>query len=123
MSRVYIADSFTEERSALRLVLLDLNLEIAGEANDWSTALAQAPVCRTDILLVDWDLLPSAPGKALLEVRKACPAVLIILLASHLDPHKQYALTACADAIISKGETAERVTERLRIGAESVALN
>ena len=122
MSRVYIADSFTEKRSALRLVLLDLNLEIAGEANDWSTALAQAPVCRTDILLVDWDLLPSTPGEALLQVREACPAALIILLASHLDPHKQDTLTACADAIINKGETPERVTERLRIAAESVAV-
>ena len=97
MSRVYIADSFTEERSALRLVLLDLNLEIAGEANDWPTALAQAPVCRTDILLVDWGLLPTAPSKALLKVREACPAALIILLSSHLDAHKKDAISAGAD--------------------------
>ena len=73
-------------------------------------------------MLVDLDLLPNAPDEALLQVREACPAALIILLASHLDPHKQDTLTACADAIINKGETPERVTERLRIAAESVAV-
>jgi len=122
MPRVYIADSFKEERSALRLVLLDLNLEIAGEANDWSTVLAQVPVCRTDILLVDWDILPSAPGEALLEVREACPAALIIVLFSFLDSRQQAALSAGADAFISKGETPERVTEHLRNAAASVAV-
>ncbi len=59
MTRVYLADAQTEERSALRLLLLDLKMEVVGEAADWSTTLAQAPVSRTDMLLVDWDLLPS----------------------------------------------------------------
>jgi len=120
MTRVYLADSLTEERSALRLVLLDLNLEIAGEAANWSTTLAQAPVSRTDMLLVDWDLLPSAPGPALIELRKACPASLIIVLVSHLDARQQAALSAGADAFISKGETPERVAEHLRTVAASI---
>jgi len=57
MTRVYLADALTEERSALRLVLLDLNMEVVGEAADWKTTLAQAPVSRTDMLLIDWGLL------------------------------------------------------------------
>src|SRR5512134_1425628 len=74
MTRVYVADALTEERSALRLMLLDLNMELAGEAADWTTALAQAPVRFTDILVVDWNLLPStAPTAALVELRRACP--------------------------------------------------
>ncbi len=43
MTRVYLADAQPEERSALRLLLLDLKMEIVGEAADWSTTLAQAP--------------------------------------------------------------------------------
>jgi len=39
MTRVYIADAKTEERSALRLVLQDLKMDIAGEAADWATTL------------------------------------------------------------------------------------
>jgi DNA-binding NarL/FixJ family response regulator len=103
-------------------MLLDLNMEIAGEAADWSTALTQAPVSRTDMLLVDWDLLPSVPGAALMELRKACPAALVIVLISHLDARHQAALSAGADAFISKGETPERVAEHLRTVAASVSV-
>jgi hypothetical protein len=35
VTRVYIADALIDERSALRLILLDLNMEVAGEAGDW----------------------------------------------------------------------------------------
>ena len=119
MTRVYLADAKPEERSALRLLLLDLKMEVAGEAADWLTTLAQVPICRTDILLVDWELLPGAPSAALAELRRACPAALVIVLISHLDARHQAALSAGADAFISKGETPERVAERLR----SVAAN
>lgn len=121
MTRVYIADTLTEERSALRLMLLDLNMEVAGEAADWATTLAQAPVSRTDLLLVDWALLPRiSPGIALDELRRICPAALVIVLISHLDARQQAALSSGADAFISKGETPERVAERLRAVAASV---
>jgi len=120
MTRVYVADALTEERSALRLMLLDLNMQVAGEAADWATTLAQAPLNRTDMLLIDWNLLPVQPSVALNVLRKACPAALVIVLISHLDARQQAALSAGADAFISKGETPERVAERLRSVASSL---
>jgi DNA-binding NarL/FixJ family response regulator len=120
MPRVYIADAKPEERSALRLLLLDLSMDVIGEAADWATTLAQAPVSRTDMLLVDWDLLPNSPTVALDELRTACPAALVIVLISHLDARQQAALSSGADAFISKGETPDRVAERLRSVAASV---
>jgi len=120
MTRVYIADGKPEERSALCLLLFDLKMDLAGESGDWFTTLAQVPISRTDILLVDWELLPSAPSIALAELRKVCPAALIIVLISHLDARQQAALSAGADAFISKGETPERVAERLRAVAAGV---
>jgi DNA-binding NarL/FixJ family response regulator len=122
MTRVFLADSQPEERSALRLLLLDLKLEVVGETADWFTTLSQAPTSRTDMLLVDWDLLPISPTAALEELRKACPAALVIVLISHLDARHQAALSAGADAFISKGETPERVAERLRAAAASVPM-
>lgn len=113
MTRVYVADAKPEERSALRLVLLDLKMDVVGEAADWATTLAQAPIKQTDMLLIDWDLLPNSPTAALEELRKACPAALVIILISHMDARQQAALSAGADAFISKGETPERVAERL----------
>ncbi len=120
MTRVYVADAKIEERSALRVLLLDLNMEVVGEAADWPTTLAEAPVNRVDMLLVDWGLLPNSPTSALNELRTACPAALVIILISHLDARQQAALSVGADAFISKGETPERVAERLRLAAASV---
>ena len=121
MTRVYLADAKPEERSALRLLLLDLKMEVVGEAKDWGTTLATVPFSLIDILLVDWDLLPVDLGvQALAELRVACPAALIIVLISHLDARQQAALSAGADAFISKGETPERVAERLRAVAAGV---
>ena len=120
MTRVYLADAKTEERSALRLLLLDLKMDVVGEGTDWRTTLAQAPISRTDMLLVDWDLLPSAPSAALERLRRACPAALVIVLISHLDARQQAALSAGADAFISKAEPAERVAERLQNAAAAV---
>jgi len=122
MTRVFIADSLPEERSALRLMLLDLHMEVVGEAEDWATALAQAPLKRTDMLLIDWNMLPNSPTAALEELRRACPAALVIVLISHLDAREQAALSAGADAFISKGETPERVAERLRTVAASIRI-
>jgi DNA-binding NarL/FixJ family response regulator len=124
MTRVYLADALTEERSALRLMLLDLNMELAGEAADWATALTQAPLSLTDMLLIDWNMLPGiSPTAALDELRMACPAALVIVLISHLDARQQAALSAGADAFISKTETPDRVAERLRSVAASIQLN
>ena len=121
MTRVYVADALTEERSALRLMLLDLNMEVVGEAADWETALEQAPLRFTDMLLIDWDLLPrTSPTVALDQLRRACPAALVIILISHLDARQQAALSSGADSFISKGETPERVAERLRVAAAGI---
>ena len=120
MTRVYLADAQRDQRSALRLLLVDLKMEVVGEAADWSTALAEAPNSRTDMLLVDWDLLPSAPGATLDGLRKACPAPLVIVLISHLDAYQQAAVSSGADLFISKAENAERVADRFCVVAERV---
>jgi DNA-binding NarL/FixJ family response regulator len=121
MTRVFVADAQLDERSALRLVLLDLNMEVVGEAADWPTTLAQAPSTGLDMLLVEWDLLPVDLGvQSLAELRLACPNAIVVVLISHLEARHQAALSAGADAFISKGEIPERVAERLRAAAESV---
>ncbi len=123
MTRVFLADAQSAERSALRLVLLDLGMKVVGEAADWFTTLSLAPKTGLDMLLVDWDMLPTDLGfQSLAELRLACPNAIVVVLISHLDARHQAALSAGADAFISKGETPERVAERLRAAAESVRI-
>jgi DNA-binding NarL/FixJ family response regulator len=122
MTRVYIADAKLDERSALRLLLQDLKMKVVGEAADWSTTLAKAPATRLDMLLVDWDLLPIDLGvQSLAILRAACPSAIVVVLISQLDARQQAAISAGADAFISKAELPEHVAERLRVVAESIS--
>ena len=124
MTRVYIANAKPEERSAFRLLLLDLKLEVVGEAADWTTTLANAPAMRLDLLVIDWSLLPrSIPNTALDQLRRLCPGALVIVLISHLDARQQAAILSGADVFISKGESPERVAERLRSVAAGIRLS
>ncbi len=120
MTRVYLADGQPEERSALRLLMLDLNMDVIGEAADWATTIEQAPKLGTDLLLVDWDMLPHDPQGAIKLLRSACPAALVIILISHMDSRQQAALSAGADTFISKEETPQRMIERLKMIAEEM---
>jgi len=121
MTRVFLADAQPDERKALRVLLLDLQMEIVGESADWSATLAEAPKTSLDMLLVDWGMLPTDKGvQALAQLRLACPNAIVVVLISHLDARHQAALSAGADAFISKAETPERVAERLQAAAESI---
>jgi DNA-binding NarL/FixJ family response regulator len=97
MIRVLLAAPQPDVRAALRLLLLDLSMELVGEAPDWPTILALTPEVQPDMLLVDWDFL-----------------------ISQLAARQQAALSAGADAFISKGEMPDRVADRLRAAAELV---
>jgi DNA-binding NarL/FixJ family response regulator len=121
MTRVFVADGNREERLAFRLLLLDLKMEVVGEATDWATTLTNAPTCRLDVLLIDWNLLPrSIPNTALDALRRVCPAAMVIVLISQLDARQQAAILSGADVFISKGESPERVAQRLRFVAASI---
>jgi DNA-binding NarL/FixJ family response regulator len=120
MKRAFLADAQFDERSALRLILQDLNMQVVGEAADWPTVLALAPGTHPDLVVVDWGLVADESGAALPKLREACPAAVVIVLVSHLDPRHQAALSAGADAFISKSETSIRVAERLRDAVESI---
>ena len=116
MIRVYIADALPVERSALRLMLLDLGMEVIGEAADWLTTLANAPASSLDMLLVDWALLPiDAGSEALAKLRAACANSIVIVMISNLEVRQQAALSIGADTFISRGDTPDRVALYLRL--------
>jgi DNA-binding NarL/FixJ family response regulator len=120
MKRAFLADAQLDERSAFRLILQDLNMQVVGEAADWSSVLALAPATLPDLIVVDWGLVADESGEVLSILRQACPGAVVIVLISHLDPRHQAALSAGADSFISKGETSLRVTERLRDAVASI---
>ena len=120
MTTVLLAAPQPDVRAALRLLLLDLDMGVVGEAADWSATLTLAPETRPDMLLVDWELIPIGSGNTLAQLRAVCPAAAVIVLISQLDARQQAALSVGADAFISKGEMPDRVAERLRMAAARI---
>jgi DNA-binding NarL/FixJ family response regulator len=118
MIRVFIADGQPEVRLALRLLLQDLDMHVVGDAADWRMTMSAASGTQPDMLVVDWDLIPHR--NSLQELRATCPAAVVIVLISHLDARKQAALSAGADSFISKGDTSDRIVERLRAAAAHI---
>jgi two-component system response regulator DesR len=120
MKRAFLADALPDERLAFRLILQDLDMQVVGEAADWPTVLAQASATHPDLVVVDWGLVADESGAALPKLRETCPAAVVIVLISHLDPRHQAALSAGADTFISKSETSLRVAESLREAVMSI---
>ena len=120
MTTVLLAAPQPDVRAALRLLLLDLDMGVVGEAADWSATLALAPETRPDMLLVDWELIPLDSGNTLSQLRAVCPDSVVIVLISQLDARQQAALSVGADAFISKGEMPDRVAEHLRMVADRI---
>ena len=121
MIRAYIADALPEERSALRLILMDSEMEVIGEAVDWLTTLANAPASSLDLLLVDWVLLPiDAGSQALAKLRAACASSIIIVVISNLEARQQAALSTGFDVFLSRADTPDRVALNLRLAAARV---
>lgn len=120
MVRVYIANARAEERSALRLMVHNLHMEVVGNASDWLTTLAQAPTTNLNMLIVDWDLLPANAATSLAALRQVCSDAIVIILTSHLDARQQAAQSTGADAFISKGEIPNRLADRLRAAAKTL---
>jgi len=118
MTRVFLADSQIQVRSALRLLLLDLTMQVVGEADNWAATLTDAPQTEAEMVLVDWDLIP--PDSSLAELRAVCPQMVVIVLLSRLDMRQQAAHSAGADAFISKGEMPDRVAEHLQAAAGTI---
>lgn len=122
MISVLVAAPQPDVRAALRLLLLDLNMGVVGEAADWLTTLALAPETQPDMVLVDWELIPLDSGNTLSQLRAVCPTAVVIVLISQLDARQQAAFSVGADAFISKGEMPDRVAERLRMAADRIHL-
>ena len=121
MTRVYVADALNEERSALCLLLLDLKMEVVGEAADWQTTLANAPDTHLDMLLVDWALLPThSERQTFTTIRGLCLNAIVIVLLGQAGIHRQTALFTGANALISKDELPDRVADHLRWAAANV---
>jgi DNA-binding NarL/FixJ family response regulator len=120
MVNVFLAGSQSDERSALRLLISDMHMNVVGESADWPSTLEIAPKTCFDLLLVDWDLLPHDPQIEIAKLRSACPDIVSVVLFSHFNSREQAANSVGADLFISKGEMPERISEYIKSEAKTI---
>jgi DNA-binding NarL/FixJ family response regulator len=101
-------------------MLLNLHMDVVGDASNWPAVIAKVPVTNPDILLVDWELLPADPTAHLSALRQSCSNPFFIVLISYLEARQQAAISTGADAFISKFEAPNRLADRLQVIAESL---
>ena len=107
--RVLLADDQTKVRSALRLLLeQEPGLSVVGEAAEAEDLLAQAEATQPDLVLLDWELPGLRTDDQLSVLRALCPQLKVIALSGQPEARRA-ALSAGADAFVSKGEPPERL--------------
>jgi two-component system response regulator DesR len=114
MRRMFIASRQAVARSALRVLLSELNTEVVGEAGDWPSILAAAPQSAPDVVVVDWNVMLAAHEPPMASLRQACPSALVVILMSRFDDRQKGALGAGAEILVCKDDAADCVVETLR---------
>ena len=111
--RVLLADNDSRICTALDLLLKShLTLAVAGESPDVDTLIHQAKALAPDLILLDWEL-PGTPNAELLErLRRTSPRPWVIALSGRPESERE-ALTAGADAFVSKADPPERLLAAL----------
>ena len=107
--RVLLADSRARTRFALRTLLgQTTGIEVAGEAADAASLLAQVEAISPHLLLLDWGLWDLAAADILPAMRSACPGLRVIALSGRPEDEPAV-LAAGADAFVSKADPADRL--------------
>jgi DNA-binding NarL/FixJ family response regulator len=112
--RTILADREATVRRALRdLLQHDLGMDVVGEADTAGRLAGQVRAQRPDLLVVDWELVAEPPAATLAALRRACPGLHIIALSLRPEA-RQAALSAGADAFVSKVEAPDHLIQAVR---------
>ena len=107
--KVLIADSQCKVRNALGVLLRQQpGLEVAGEATSAGELLAQVVAVQPDLVLLHWRLGGATGEELMASLRARCPGLRILVLSVRPESCRE-ALTAGADAFVSKMDQPERL--------------
>lgn len=113
---ILLADDQAEVRSALKLLLQlaqELKTNVVSEVADVDHLIDHLHKSQPDILLLDWGLLGKQPAAELPSLRSLCPSMKVIVISGKPEVG-QTAITAGADAFVSKVEPPERLVAAIR---------
>jgi DNA-binding NarL/FixJ family response regulator len=117
--RVLLADDQPQVRFALRVLLeREPGLTIVGEATDGEGLLKHVAMTLPDVILLGWELPGLRATDSLPLLRRIRPGVLVIALSGRVEARLD-ALSAGADAFVSKGDPPEHLLATIRTEADT----
>lgn len=104
--RVLLVDDHPVVREGLRRMLeVDQQVEVVGEAGTGEDALAQAQARTPDIVLLDMRMPGMGGLEALRQLRQCCPAAKVVVLTMHGDQYLARAIEEGASGYLLKDIT------------------
>jgi DNA-binding NarL/FixJ family response regulator len=113
MKRVYLADARSDERSDLRLLLVEIDMQVVGEAAGWSSVLSHGPTTDPDVVMVDWGLISTRSVIAMKELRIAYPKATLMVVPGHMDAHQRSMLIAGTNEFTDKNQLSNRLAKQI----------
>jgi len=115
-TRVLIADDHAVVRAGLRILIENqLDMEVVGEADDATAAVAQVRTLKPDIVMLDITMGGGGGLKAQEQIAKAAPQTKVLVLSMHSDPaYVRTAMSAGAAGYVSKKTAHTELLKALR---------
>jgi DNA-binding NarL/FixJ family response regulator len=114
-----LADDQPKVRFALRVLLeRQPGLAIVGEATDRNDLLDRVATTLPDVVLLGWELPGMTAKDSLSRLRRIRPDLLVIALSGRCEA-RHAALSAGADAFVSKRDPPECLLAAIRTGANT----
>jgi DNA-binding NarL/FixJ family response regulator len=119
--RILVADDQPKVRFALRVLLeRQPGLAIVGEATDRNDLLNRVEMTLPDVVLLGWELPGLTSMDSLSPLRRIRPNLLVIALSGRSEA-RLAALSAGADAFVSKGDPPESLLAAIRTQGDAEA--
>jgi DNA-binding NarL/FixJ family response regulator len=117
--RILLADDQPKVRFALRVLLeRQPGLAIVGEATDRNDLLHHVQMTLPDVVLLGWELPGLRATDSLSLLRQIRPNLLVIALSGRSEA-RLAALSAGADAFVSKGDPPDRLLAAIKTQADT----
>ena len=101
-------------RSLARYVSGDPRVALTGVAPSLALASMLLPKTQSDVVLLDWSALAGAANDTVRALRLSRPGLRVVCVAGEVDPYRDAAGQAGADAVISKDGFAAELESLLR---------
>lgn len=112
--RVLLVDDARAVREALRELLTDIGVDVAGEASSGEEAVAVVELLRPDVVLMDLRMPGMTGLEATRAIRHAIPEVRVVIVSAYDDETlREAAAAAGASGYVVKGRPAAMLLERI----------